>query len=77
MWALLTAQRVSWHAGYIVVMWVIGGMVNTCSYVVAPTLVEPHHKAAANGLLAITYQTAHCSGLVAAIAIAAAVFGGL
>ena len=39
-------------------MWVIGGMVNTCSYMVAPTCCEPHHKAAANGLLAIAYQTA-------------------
>ena len=58
-------------------MWVIGGMVNTCAYVVAPRLVEPHHTAAANGLLAITYQTAHCTGLVAATAISAAVFGSL
>ena len=64
-------------AAYIVVMWVIGGMVNTCSYMVAPTCCEPHHKAAANGLLAIAYQTAHCTGLVAATVISATVFGSL
>lgn len=64
-------------AGYIVVMWVIGGIVNTCCYVVAPTCVEPHHKAAANGLLAIFYQSAHCTGLIAATAISGLVFGSL
>lgn len=59
------------------IMWIIGGLVNTCAYMLAPTLVDPHHKAAANGLLAITYQSAHCTGLVAATAIMAAVFGSL
>lgn len=58
-------------------MWVLGGYVNTCSYVLAPACVEPHLKATANGVLAITYQTAHCTGLVLATIITAALFGGI
>ena len=64
------------HAAYVVVMWVLGGYVNTACYMVAPSCVEVHHKAAANGLLAITYQTAHCTGLIVATVIAATLFGG-
>lgn len=58
-------------------MWILGGYVNTCSYVLAPACVEPHLKATANGVLAITYQTAHCTGLVLATIITAALFGGI
>ena len=57
-------------------MWILGGYVNTACYMVAPSCVDVHHKAAANGLLAITYQTAHCTGLVVATVIAATLFGG-
>ena len=64
------------RAAYVVVKWVLGGFVNTSSYMVAPSCVAAHHKAAANGLLAITYQSAHCTGLIVATVVAAALFGG-
>ncbi|BDA46393.1 hypothetical protein COCOBI_08-4860 [Coccomyxa sp. Obi] len=75
-------KQTAWHndwliIGYIVAMWILGGYVNTCSYVLAPACVEPHLKATANGVLAITYQTAHCTGLVLATIITAALFGGI
>ncbi len=50
---------------------------NTGAYSLAPRLVRPQLRAAANGLLAITYQVAHTSGLLAALALALALFGGL
>lgn len=50
---------------------------NTGAYSLTPSLVRPHLRAAANGLLAITYQVAHTSGLLAALALALAMFGRL
>ncbi|KAK9906401.1 hypothetical protein WJX75_001248 [Coccomyxa subellipsoidea] len=75
-------KQTAWHndwfvIGYIVLMWILGGYVNTCSYVLAPACVDPHLKATANGVLAITYQTAHCTGLILATIIAAVLFGGI
>lgn len=64
-------------AAYIAGCWLVGGYVNTGAYSLAPRLVRPHLRAAANGLLAITYQVAHTSGLLAALALALALFGGL
>ena len=55
----------------------MGGYINTCSYVAAPRCVPPHLKAATNGLLAIAYQTSHCTGLVLGILVVHLVFGGL
>ena len=56
------------------VLWAVAGFLNTCCYIVAPLVVAPQHKATANGLLAITYQTAHCFGLVIAVILEAALF---
>jgi len=64
-------------AAYIAGCWAVGGYVNTGAYSLAPRLVRPQLRAAANGLLAITYQVAHTSGLLAALALALALFGGL
>ena len=55
-------------------LWAAAGYLNTCSYIVAPLVVAPQHKATANGLLAIVYQSAHCFGLVLAVVLEAVLF---
>ncbi|KAA6418939.1 MAG: hypothetical protein FRX49_11043 [Trebouxia sp. A1-2] len=62
---------------YVTVVWALGGYLNTCSYMVAPTCVVPNQKANAAGLMAITSQISHCVGLFLAVVIATVLFGGV
>ncbi|GFR41593.1 hypothetical protein Agub_g2316 [Astrephomene gubernaculifera] len=52
----------------VAVFWVLSGYLNTCSYLVAPTLVPPSQKARASGLMTVAFQSA-CFGalLLAAV----------
>jgi hypothetical protein len=64
-------------AVYVTVLWALGGYLNTCSYMVAPTCVVPTQKANAAGLMAITSQISHCVGLFLAVVLATVLFGGV
>ena len=64
-------------AAYVTVLWALGGYLNTCSYMVAPTCVGHAHKANAAGLMAITSQISHCVGLFMAVLLASIMFGGV
>ena len=64
-------------AAYVTVLWALGGYLNTCSYMVAPTCVASNHKANAAGLMAITSQVSHCAGLLFAVILASILFGGV
>lgn len=64
-------------AVYVTVLWALGGYLNTCSYMVAPTCVGHAHKANAAGLMAITSQISHCVGLFMAVLLASIMFGGV
>ncbi|KAL3137216.1 hypothetical protein ABBQ32_006768 [Trebouxia sp. C0010 RCD-2024] len=71
-----------WHsdiaaAVYVTVLWALGGYLNTCSYMVAPTCVDRAHRANAAGLMAITSQISHCVGLFLAVLLASIMFGGV
>ena len=64
-------------AAYVTVLWALGGYLNTCTYMVAPTCVASQQKANAAGLMAITSQISHCVGLLLAVVIAQILFGGV
>ncbi len=51
--------------------------INTMANMLAPRLVQPHLKATAAGLMAITYQTAHFLGLVIATMAAILLYGDI
>ncbi|GBF88674.1 MFS general substrate transporter [Raphidocelis subcapitata] len=61
----------------VVLLWAIGGYVNTISYILAPGLVPPKRATKASALMALTYQVAHIVGLVCATAIALFLFGDI
>ncbi|KAG2452002.1 hypothetical protein HYH02_003044 [Chlamydomonas schloesseri] len=52
----------------VAVFWILSGYLNTCSYLVAPTLVPPSQKSRASGLMTVAFQSA-CFGalLLAAV----------
>lgn len=58
-------------------LWALGGYLNTCSYMVAPTCVAHTQKANAAGMMAITSQISHCVGLLLAVVLASILFGGV
>lgn len=62
---------------YIVLLWMLCGYVNTTCNITAPKLVKPTLKAGAAGLMAIVFQVSHFTGLVLAIGVSFALFGGL
>ncbi|KAG2500340.1 hypothetical protein HYH03_001915 [Edaphochlamys debaryana] len=45
----------------VALFWVLSGYLNTCSYLVAPTLVPPNQKGRASGLMTVAFQSA-CFG---------------
>mmetsp|Transcript_22046 Transcript_22046/g.48132 ORF Transcript_22046/g.48132 Transcript_22046/m.48132 type:complete len:479 (+) Transcript_22046:161-1597(+) len=49
--------------------WLLSGFVNTCSYLVAPCLVSPQHKARASGLMTVAFQSSCFIALLIASAI--------
>ena len=59
---------------FVVVMWLISGYVNSASNMLAPTLVDPHLKSTAAGMMALTYQIGHFAGLTVASALSYALF---
>ena len=63
------------YAVYVTLLWALGGYLNTCSYMVAPTCVASNQKANAAGLMAITSQVSHCIGLLLAVVLATILFG--
>ena len=71
-----------WHSdvvavGYIFVMWLLSGLLNTGSNVLAPSLVvSGRQKSSAASLVAVTYQFGHLLGLLSATGLAAALYGG-
>lgn len=62
---------------YIVLLWLLCGYVNTTCNITAPKLVKPTLKAGAAGLMAIVFQVSHFTGLVLAVGVSFALFGGL
>ena len=70
-------QRFVFSAAYVTILWALGGYLNTCSYMVAPTCVSAQQKANAAGLMAITSQLSHCVGLLLAVVLAQILFGGV
>ena len=61
--------QLSSDAGFIVYLWLINGAVNSNSYILVPRLVTGSQKATAAGILAMTYQIAHVTGLLMGVAI--------
>ncbi|KIY91967.1 hypothetical protein MNEG_15996 [Monoraphidium neglectum] len=61
----------------VVVLWACGGYIHTISYILAPGLVHPRRCTKASALMALTYQTAHIIGLVAATGIALVMYGDI
>ena len=59
------------------VLWLAAGYCNTCAYSIAPRLVDAPQKATANGMLALAYQISHCSGLIIALVLEAALYHGV
>ncbi|KAL6763078.1 hypothetical protein V8C86DRAFT_2507052 [Haematococcus lacustris] len=57
---------------YVALFWVLSGYLNTCAYLVAPSLVPPHSKARASGLMTVAFQTSCLVALLAAAAVQAA-----
>lgn len=56
-------------------MFLLNGYVNT-NAMMAPKTMPPHQKATAAGILAVTYQSAHCAGLILGTGIVLAFLGG-
>ncbi|PNW84001.1 hypothetical protein CHLRE_04g212250v5 [Chlamydomonas reinhardtii] len=53
----------------VALFWVLSGYLNTCSYLVAPTLVPPSAKSRASGLMTVAFQSACFAALLLAAAI--------
>ncbi|GIM13312.1 hypothetical protein Vretimale_16452 [Volvox reticuliferus] len=53
----------------VALFWVLSGYLNTCSYLVAPTLVPPGQKSRASGLMTVAFQSACFGALMLAFAV--------
>ncbi|GLC52618.1 hypothetical protein PLESTB_000649700 [Pleodorina starrii] len=53
----------------VALFWVLSGYLNTCSYLVAPTLVPPSQKSRASGLMTVAFQSACFGALMLAYAV--------
>ncbi|GIL58218.1 hypothetical protein Vafri_13282 [Volvox africanus] len=53
----------------VALFWVLSGYLNTCSYLVAPTLVPPGQKSRASGLMTVAFQSACFGALLLAFAV--------
>lgn len=62
-------------AGYVVIVWMILGYVNSCAYMLAPSKVPINCKSTANGALAIMYQASHMLGLILALILTIILYG--
>ena len=51
---------------FVAVFWVLSGYVNTCAYLVAPTLVPSSQKSQASGLMTVAFQSSCCIALIVA-----------
>lgn len=58
----------------VVVLWSLGGYINTCANILAPHLVENHLVSRASALLALVFQVAHFVGLALALVLAYVLF---
>ncbi|GFH13152.1 uncharacterized protein HaLaN_08983, partial [Haematococcus lacustris] len=58
----------------VVVLWSLGGYINTCANILAPHLVEDHLVSRASALLALVFQVAHFVGLALALVLAYVLF---
>ncbi|EFJ41398.1 hypothetical protein VOLCADRAFT_98621 [Volvox carteri f. nagariensis] len=53
----------------VALFWVLSGYLNTCSYLIAPTLVPPGQKSRASGLMTVAFQSACFGALMLAYAV--------
>jgi hypothetical protein len=60
----------------VVVLWGVGGYVNTNSYILAPGMVPASRAGRASAMMALTYQVAHFLGLLLALLLAAVMYEG-
>lgn len=72
----LSGQLCLCDAGFIAYLWLINGAVNSNSYILVTRLVSNSQKATAAGILAMTYQMAHVTGLIFGVAIVFLEFNG-
>ncbi|KAF8061140.1 hypothetical protein HT031_004601 [Scenedesmus sp. PABB004] len=61
----------------VLLLWLLGGYINTLAYIIAPGLVPPAAVPAASALMAFTHQVAHILGLAAATGLALALYGDI
>lgn len=53
------------------VFWILSGYLNTCAYLVAPSLVPAGQRARASGLMTVAFQSACVTALLLAAALQA------
>lgn len=63
--------------GAVILIWLIGGYVNTCANILAPAIVPDRLAMRASALLAFVFQAAHFIGLILAALFVFLVFGDI
>ncbi|KAF5836509.1 hypothetical protein DUNSADRAFT_5840 [Dunaliella salina] len=61
----------------VIVLWLLGGYINTSSNILAPSLVDTELVGRASALLALSFQVAHFVGLLLAVMLAYVLYGDI
>jgi hypothetical protein len=81
-WFLVYIRLLPWlvrdwaSIALVVVLWGVGGYVNTNSYILAPGMVPASRAGRASALMALTYQAAHLLGLLLALLLVTVMYEG-